>query len=317
MTKSINQILLVSLSNIGDVVLTFPVLDILRRDFPDAGLTVMAGPKARALLADNPCFTFLSYDKHSSWAEKACSIRKLRRKKIDLAVDLRNTLIPYLAGAKRKTSLFLRRRDNRHMRFQHLDRLRSVYLYSSESSQKFAVDLFGGRVNRLPQEIRRGHYIVAAPGAADHRKRLSPRCFAGLCDHIVERHRKDVVLIGDVSDEEIGEEVLNAMQHKGYNLCGQTTLLESASLMAGAGLVLTNDSAPMHLASYLDIPVIAFFGPTSPVKYGPWSGKSLTVTPQGAGTDVWRPGASLNGISCDAIIERCAAFCQEVLTHGS
>jgi ADP-heptose:LPS heptosyltransferase len=47
------------------------------------------------------------------------------------------------------------------------------------------------------------------------------------------------------------------------------TLPQLAALMQRAGLVLTNDSASLHLACAVGAPVLALFGPTDPRKYGP------------------------------------------------
>ena len=50
----IKKILVISLTNIGDVVLTFPVIDILKKDFPASNISVVIGPKAQTLLMGNP-----------------------------------------------------------------------------------------------------------------------------------------------------------------------------------------------------------------------------------------------------------------------
>ena len=62
--ERIKKILVMSLSNLGDIILTFPVIDILRRDFDQADLSVMVGPKGKTLLIDNPKIDHLYvYDK--------------------------------------------------------------------------------------------------------------------------------------------------------------------------------------------------------------------------------------------------------------
>jgi ADP-heptose:LPS heptosyltransferase len=47
--------------------------------------------------------------------------------------------------------------------------------------------------------------------------------------------------------------------------------------LSGSSFVLANDSAPMHLASYLDVPVLALFGPSDPKKYGPWGANGRMI----------------------------------------
>ena len=54
--SNIHKILVISLSNIGDVILTFPVVDILKENFPEAKLSIVVGPKAESLLTNNSYF---------------------------------------------------------------------------------------------------------------------------------------------------------------------------------------------------------------------------------------------------------------------
>ena len=64
--SKVKKILVISLSNIGDVVLTFPVIDILKRDFPDAQVSVVIGPKGQELLAGNPFIRSYVFNKKQS-----------------------------------------------------------------------------------------------------------------------------------------------------------------------------------------------------------------------------------------------------------
>jgi heptosyltransferase-1 len=58
---------------------------------------------------------------------------------------------------------------------------------------------------------------------------------------------------------------------KFQNLIGKTSLYEVIQLISNAKAIVANDSGPMHLAAALKVPVIALFGPTNPVQYGPYS----------------------------------------------
>jgi ADP-heptose:LPS heptosyltransferase len=72
---------------------------------------------------------------------------------------------------------------------------------------------------------------------------------------------------------------------KHIELAGKTNLKELVALIAGAKAVVSNDSGPMHIAAALDKPVVALFGPTDPVKTGPYGwqkNKNLKVLTSGA-----------------------------------
>jgi heptosyltransferase-2 len=74
-----------------------------------------------------------------------------------------------------------------------------------------------------------------------------------------------VVVIGGVEDVELGEQIVNAVLPSGghaVNACGKLTLRQSAAVIGKAALLVTNDSAPLHLATAMGTPIVALFGPT-------------------------------------------------------
>jgi 3-deoxy-D-manno-octulosonic-acid transferase/heptosyltransferase-1 len=66
------------------------------------------------------------------------------------------------------------------------------------------------------------------------------------------------------------------MSFPSINLGGETTLLDLAALYQSASLLVTTDSGPMHIAAAVGTPAIALFGPTDPLRTGPY-GKNHTV----------------------------------------
>ena len=103
--NKIKRILFISLSNVGDIILTTPVLKVLSENFPEARLDVMVGPRGGELFKNHPAiFKVIIYDKHVPVGNKQRLIRKLRKVKYDLIVDMRNSLFPILLGARYRTS---------------------------------------------------------------------------------------------------------------------------------------------------------------------------------------------------------------------
>src|SRR5476651_1210787 len=89
----LKRILVFSLTNIGDVVLTCPVIDILRRDFPQAKIDLVIGPKAVSLFADNPDLGIKVFDKQVSLRKKCAWFLDLYQQHYDVVVDLRHTAL--------------------------------------------------------------------------------------------------------------------------------------------------------------------------------------------------------------------------------
>lgn len=281
--SEIKRILVVSLSNLGDVILTFPVIDILLRDFPDAKLSVVVGPKAESFLKANPHFEEIYvFDKRSSVKNKFLWTMELRKKRFDLVVDLRNTAIPILISAKHHTSIGINGFRGIHMKTKHLNRLKTVFNFNSESKDRSALHIPEADKSTIADVLKnkigpKGEYLVVGPGAANHIKRWTESGFASLCDNLIELFQIRIVMVGDKGDCPVVDSIIKKMKHAPVNLCGETDLLQLAEILQHSKLVVVNDSAIMHLASYLDVPVVALFGPTDERKYGPWSSKSLVV----------------------------------------
>lgn len=278
--SKVHKILVISLSNIGDVILTLPVVDILRNDFPQAQLSLVVGPKLRTLFQGNRhIHKVYIFDKKQPFWETVPWIIQLRAERFDVVVDLRNTAIPFLISPRHRTSWSVDKKAGVHMRQKHLQRLRTVYPYVSEPNKKYAVTVSPQDASSIQGILRHAFgdnptYIVVAAGAADQAKRWLVEGFIEVCYQLMKRYNWKVVLVGDENDRGPAERIAGALGRDVLNLCGRTTLLELAAVLSGALVVLVNDSAPMHLASYLDVPVLALFGPSNPQKYGPWGANS-------------------------------------------
>ena len=274
--SKIKKVLVVSLTNIGDVVLTFPVVDILKENLPGAKISVLIGPKAESLLNGNPALDKIYvFNKHQPLLKTWSLITALRKNRFDLAVDLRNTAIPFLIFPRYKTSMVDSRKNDRHMRDNHIKRLNSIFpfyqlprqkyaLYVSPPDQKYDQGL-------IQNEIGKGaRYIVISPGAAHQDKRWKEADFARVADELIRKEHVKIVLIGGTEDSAVAANIVGLMKEKAVNACGRTNLQQLAELIKHAQLAIVNDSAPLHIASYLDVPVLAIFGPSEPIKYGPW-----------------------------------------------
>jgi heptosyltransferase-2 len=90
--------------------------------------------------------------------------------------------------------------------------------------------------------------------------------------------RATVVIIGSADDHELAAEIANAAQGRAVDATGKLSLLASAELIRRCALLVTNDSAPQHLASAMNTPTLTIFGPTVPeFGFGPLADRSTTV----------------------------------------
>ncbi|HEX6670512.1 MAG TPA: lipopolysaccharide heptosyltransferase II [Gemmatimonadales bacterium] len=87
-----------------------------------------------------------------------------------------------------------------------------------------------------------------------------------------------IVVVGGPEDAELGRGIVAAAPGRAWNAAGRLSLRGSAVLLRRARALVTNDSAPLHLASAVGTPVVALFGPTAPEQgFGPRSSRSLAL----------------------------------------
>jgi lipopolysaccharide heptosyltransferase II len=110
-------------------------------------------------------------------------------------------------------------------------------------------------------------YAVLMPGTNWETKRWPVERFAALVAPLRERFGLESVVAGGPGDAALAAPIEQA---GGINLAGKTTLRQLVALLERAALVVANDSGPMHIAAALGRPLVTPFGPTSPVRTGPY-----------------------------------------------
>jgi len=273
------RILVVSMTNIGDVLLTCPVIDILLNDFPQAKMDVVVGPKAVTLFEDNPNFNIKVFNKQSSIKEKCAWFLDLYLAHYDCVVDLRHTMLPFLLMPRYATPVLFRKPFTGHKKDIHLNRLRELYDFDSILHQQVAVlttkedeEFFE---KALVSDLQGKKFVIIAPGAADGTKRWQPKGFATLADYLSSFAK--VVFVGDHKDVEIVGQIQGLMKMPSVSLAGRINLRQLAFVLKKSSGAVVHDSGVMHLASYFNVPLIALWGPTSLERYAPWGKQSVIV----------------------------------------
>ena len=269
----VNRILVITLSNVGDIILTTPVIKALSKELPSARIDVMVGPGGREIFEKDPrIFKVIIYDKHMPMAEKRRLQLKLKKLRYDLVVDIRNTVFPLLIGPKYRTATIQKFPNSVvHSRKRHLYRLKSVgidnldevsYIHITKEDDEHAEKL-------LKEKGIVDPIVVVNPGAKSHLKRWTVEGFAEVSDRLITECGANVVFVGLKEDEAVVKEIITKMKNKPHNLVNRTNIRQLGSLLRRSRLLVTNDSAPLHLGCAVGVKVVALFGPTDPRKYGP------------------------------------------------
>ncbi|MDP3789461.1 MAG: glycosyltransferase family 9 protein, partial [Candidatus Omnitrophota bacterium] len=271
--SKVKRILFITLSNIGDIVLTTPVISVLSEHFPDARLDVMVGPNGEELFRKHPAvFKVIVYNKRVLLREKQRLIRKLRKVKYDLIVDMRNSLFPFLLGARYRTSPIQNiPRTVRHKKKQHLWKLKTIGLDVDDAP--FCLHIAKEDLNfveKIIEGLDKTRPIVAvSPGAKSEIKRWTKKGYTELISRLAGELSAHVIIVGDKIDKVLVKDIISALKIDIVDLSGKTTLSQLAALLKKSHLVITNDSAPMHIGVAVGTKVLAIFGPTDPRLYGP------------------------------------------------
>ena len=290
--------LVISPNWIGDAVMAQPLLQRLKAQHPERAIDVLAPPSvAPVWRAAAEVDTVLE----TPFRHKALQLRErwkyaqvLRARGYADAYVLPNTLkyalIPWLAGIKRRVGY---KGEMRYglVNVMHLDDTPPrpmVPFYAAlalapgaplapapRPRLQVAQERIDAVCARLEFDAGR-LLVVFAPGAEfGPAKRWPPRHFGALAQAILEQHAgAQIALLGSPMDRETCDEVLacaGAAAGSMLNLAGRTQLDEAVALIARAGAVVANDSGLLHIASSLNRPVIALYGPTDPDHAPPFS----------------------------------------------
>ncbi len=272
---------------LGDVILTLPLASALRRSSAETRVAMVTTPAAAAVVEDHEDVALvIPYDKHGSDRGLAGAmriIRSLRAWGADLALvphrSLRSAIIVRLAGIPRRigfstsagralfTDKVLYRRAA-HEIDRNLDLLIPLGLRPAD---RILPTL---RANVRDQEIvdhlirkyagvDQPALIAVAPGSVWATKRWTKEGFIAVCREFAGR-KQFVALVGGAMDRELCDAIAVQGGNNVVSFAGELTLKQSAALIGRSQVLLTNDSAPEHLALAVGTPVVAIFGPTVP-----------------------------------------------------
>jgi len=276
----IERILVITLSNLGDVVLTTPVVEALIKEFPKASLEVMVGPNGAPVFEAHPGISeLIVYDKFKPLSERLRLIWRLKKKRYSLIVDLRNTLMPYMIGAPHVSLPF--KQFSKHLAHKkdiHLWKLKTLSIKISDAPRRLYVKDADRQYAANALKPLSGRRLVAInAGAKNHMKRWNGEGFAYVIRRLTEELGAGIVMIGSPEEATVASDILGGNENRALNLAGKTTVPQMIALLEKVDLLITNDSAPLHIGSILGKKVLAIFGPTDSGEYGPFSHGSAAL----------------------------------------
>ena len=322
------KILLLQLKRIGDLILTTPAIAALSQSFPDAHLTLVVSNECAQLLpaisnVDRILIARRNLRDLGVFSSIAC-------KKFDYCVDFtrndRSAFLTLLSGARRRIASYrvrdqsktcarlytelvgVRVRD-RHTIDYDLALLEPLGVHAAPTSPELNLPQAAHEnadALRRDSKITRP-YLILHPGSARTEKLWEPERWAEVVDGFKNKDFDLVLTSGPSADEQAHVAAITKLTRKQtVDLSGKTDLLTLAALIARAELLVTVDSAPMHLAAATHTPQVILFGPTNPFHWRPRESPALIL--QGKSgvpmTDFvpLRPRFAMSEISTESVI---------------
>lgn len=268
------RVLVVAPNWIGDALMAQPLLSRLKEARIDVLAPPWVAPVVRRMPEVNDVIAGDLRHGALQFAERWRLARTLKGR-YDAAIVLPNSwksaLIPFLAGIPRRIGY---RGEMRYGLLNEIHRARGEAMPAHYAALAGAGDLSPPRLQVSPAEIEEtkrrfgidGRYAVLCPGAEYGPAKRWP-----YFREAAARLGMRAVILGSASDRAAAAGI------PGHDLVGKTTLDEAIRLIAGAAVVLSNDSGLMHVAAALQRPQVALFGSSSPLHTPPASPRARVL----------------------------------------
>ncbi len=290
----VQKILVIKLRAVGDVLLSTIVLKNLRHHFPDAQIDFLTEPASREVLEANPSIDdIVIFDRKGEGNLSFFS--RVRKTGYDLVIDLfgnpRTALMTFLSGARFRVGYPFRgrryaynilaesRRGELHNVEFNLDALRALGIEIVDRQIPFAVS--NEDVEFISAFVRErgleGENLVALnPSGTWYTKRWGLKKFAELGDALTRVYNVRVALLWGPGELQAAQQIRDLMTQPAF-IPPATSLKQLGALLKRCMFVVSNDTAPMHLAAVLGVPTLGIFGPTNPHLQGPIGQQSSWV----------------------------------------
>lgn len=307
------KILIIRFSSIGDIVLTTPVVRILKNQLKDVELHYATKKEYRELVESNPYISKVHLLDNST----SDLTKQLKNENFDYIVDLHNnfkTLLIKNALSVKSSSfeklniqkwlavnLKFNLLPNSHIVDRYVETVKSLGVQMDQQGLDYFIPHKDVVEDDWLPETHRENLVVFAVGAKFGTKRLPKERIIEICDKI----NKPVIILGSKDDQEVGQYVTdffekrnkNAPYEEGlkdlnkktvvFNGCGKFNLNQSASIIKKSIAVFTHDSGLMHIAAAFEKHVYSIWGNTVPefgmypyrTKFTVFENNSLTCRP--------------------------------------
>jgi len=281
----VRKVLIIKTGAFGDIILSSLSFKTIKKNFFESKIYLLTKEEFLEAVKYSPVFnSILYFPAGRNFLNFFNFILKLRKERFDIIFDLQGNLktnfYSFLIGAKERIGLYrkkvgkifltkaVKKRDDlnpvEHQRYF----FKEIGIETEENLELWIEEKEEYRNFLKKYKLEKGNYILIHPGASPEweTKRWLPERFAELADILIEKGEK-VVFIGK-GREEI-EEIIKKMKNKPLNLSDETNISQLIFIIKNSKVVITTDSAPLHIGAASGVKTIGIFGPTDPKRHCP------------------------------------------------
>ncbi len=272
------RILLVRFSSLGDVLLTTPLIRVLRARYPAATLTALTKQEWAPLLSANPHLDeVITIARGQSLVPLARAIRAAGfTHRLDLHASVRTRMLRLLVpgtwqgfdARRRERTALIRRREDRYR--DHVPVAERYFEAAAglgvqpdgKPAELFVSPAAEARAEEwLARQGLSGELVACAPGAAHATKRWPQQQWQQFLATLTARGRVPVI-IGGAAERDLGRHLVKQVEGRAASAAGELDLQATAALLHRTSLLVSGDTGAMHMATAVGTPVVALFGPT-------------------------------------------------------
>ncbi len=267
--RDFQNILVFKLDEIGDLVYSLHVFDLLKQRYPGARITMVCKPYCVSLVNSHPSIDQVFTD-----------IDELKEF-YDLIIDLRGNwhtiwyALTHLPKARidRGTVRYQNKKSGGHPHEVITNtQIIAPLLHEIPEIPKprmFVSDIAIERVKQYLSENGINKFAVLHAGARKVLRRWPASNFANLAIWLKHTHQLDCIFTGDASDNKLVQTIQMEIPFKTFNTCSLFDLTEFGALVQQAALYVGNESGPLCIASISGTPSLGLFGPGEPIVFYP------------------------------------------------
>ncbi|MCG2711779.1 MAG: lipopolysaccharide heptosyltransferase II [Candidatus Omnitrophica bacterium] len=294
------MILVIKLGALGDAILITPSLRALRQKFPNAQIEVLIKNQFKDVLQLCPYIDGLIILKHKGFFEAMKKITEIKQKGFNFCVDFQNNnlshMIAFFAGIKQRFG-FNNKKLGFLLNYGSKDTMKNCDPVTHQFQVIKSLGIEGNIDKRLElwlsvhdefnvQEFLKQSWHSSKQMLIGINALGSPRwvskawmleSYAMLADMLSYKFNARIVFTGTKYSKGAIDEIIKHTQCRPVNAAGKTSLMELGALIKRCAVLITVDSAPMHIAAALKVPFVALFGPTDPARHLPFAEKSALI----------------------------------------